>query len=48
MLLGVGIQAPEDIRGGGFLEFDRRDETQDLVPLDDDQISGTLRTFVGN
>jgi hypothetical protein len=33
MLLRVRVQAAEQVRGGGLLEPDRRDESQDLVPL---------------
>ena len=32
VLLGIGIEPAEDIRGGRFLEFDRGDEAQDVVP----------------
>jgi hypothetical protein len=29
---GIGIEPAEDIRGGRFLEFNGRDEAQDVVP----------------
>ena len=33
MLAGVGIEAFEQLGGRGFLEFDRGDKAEDLVPL---------------
>jgi hypothetical protein len=32
VLLGVGIEPAEDVRGGRLLEFDGGDEAQDVVP----------------
>lgn len=32
MLLGIGIEPTEDVRGGRFLELDGGDEAQDVVP----------------
>ena len=40
MLLGVGVETAKELRGGRFLEFDRGDEAQDVVPeLDDVHLS---------
>ena len=32
MLLSIGVEPAEDIRGGRFFEFNGRDEAQDVVP----------------
>jgi len=38
VLSGVGIQPPEDIRGGALLQFNGGDKTQDVVPCGDDRV----------
>lgn len=38
VLLGVGVETPEDFRGSDFLELDRGDQAEDLVPVLLDQV----------
>ena len=38
VLLGIGIEPTEDIGCGCFLEFDRGDEAQDVIPELDDAL----------
>src|SRR5271165_4272829 len=33
MLFGVGVEPPEDLRGGGLLEFDGCNESKNIVPV---------------
>lgn len=38
MLLGVAVEPPKEIGGGCFLQIDRGDQTQDVIPMGDDQL----------
>jgi hypothetical protein len=38
VLFGVRVQSPEGFRGGHFLELDRDDQAQDVVPVPLDQV----------
>ena len=33
MLLGVGVESPEDLRGSDLLEFDGCNESENIVPV---------------
>jgi len=33
VLLRIGVESPENFRGGGFFEHDRRDQAQNVVPI---------------
>jgi hypothetical protein len=48
VLLGIGIEPAEDVRGSRLLEFDRGDEAQDVIPEINDVILVDIALAAGS